>query len=151
MKYGTDRIYEEGYELTDNEYLFKYKPNSMGFITKLNKDGSIPKAFTEWNEWGVGICPIYIHTEEPREGWEIVNIRIGKSQYWAILRHPLGFCLEIYLTDLINLITGNTNTHTYGGINVDKLNIPIDVIGSKLKGKFAWYQNKLIENHEYIK
>jgi hypothetical protein len=79
-----------GGPLADSQFLLKVR-GDVGFMTKLNKDGSVPVAFKAWTNDD----PI-VFTEIPREGWKIVGIRSGKSQTWARVLHPEGFILEIY-------------------------------------------------------
>ncbi len=107
----TDEIrdYDEEYQgmtLLDNEYLLKIRSDNTGFMSKLTKKEELPKAFDSWNEhtWSSVIdLPIKVIEEDYRKGWKIDigsrydMYRIGKSQQWVKLTHPLGFKLEIYL------------------------------------------------------
>jgi hypothetical protein len=43
----TDNELEDLKKLGEDEYLLKIDDDT-GFMVKLNKDGSIPKSFTEW-------------------------------------------------------------------------------------------------------
>lgn len=48
-------------KLEDNEYLLKIRQSDMfGFITKYNKNGTIPKAFEEWLDYIMGIGRVNI-------------------------------------------------------------------------------------------
>ena len=129
-------IYKDGYELKDDEYLLKIRINDdetqTGFLTKFNKNGSIPVAF---DEWGMNpyrrdkknkIQKIYIFKEEFRKGWKIKSWRFGQSQNWATMIHPEGFTVEIYLQQLLELIK------------------EIEVVKGELIGEFKWEDKKLI-------
>jgi len=131
--------YKKGYELKDDEYLLKVVPNAWndgsgkGFMTKFNKDGSMPVAFDNWPVRRYGNnspadfeMPIRIHTETFSEGWRILSWRFGKSQNWASLVHPKGFTVEIYLTQLLEIMLEHT------------------VIEGVLQGEFKWQDHKLI-------
>ena len=123
-------------ELNDNEYLLKIREvDNFGFLTKYNKNGTIPKVFDEWGEkriWtGNGytsgeIPSIQIHTEEFSRGWKFISYRIGQSQSWATVQHPKGFKLEIYLESIMDI--------------VDKYTI----VKGEIIGKFKWEGKKLI-------
>ena len=89
-------------ELKENEWLLKVDKEfeveaedfnciGKGFMTKLNKDGSIPVNFLEWNQ-DVGY---EVHKEDYSYGWKLVSFRSGKSQNWVILQHPKGFTVEV--------------------------------------------------------
>ncbi len=126
--------YRPGYILNEAEFLLKVKGGVKGFMTKLNKNGTMPVAFDTWekNKWigqtkKVEDLPIYIITETPREGWKIVNWRFGMSQNWAIVMHPLGFTVEIYLEQLLEIIKGG------------------NVINGELVGQFSWKDHKLVK------
>ncbi len=49
----------EGRVLEENEYLLKIRPDggtrwctyNTGFLTKLNKNGTVPVNFTNWNDY----------------------------------------------------------------------------------------------------
>lgn len=124
--------YEEGYKLAENEYLLKVR-GETGFMTKFNKNGSMPVAFDTWeqNKWNPNVknpkLPIYIVGEIPREGWKIVNWRFGMSQNWATMMHPLGYTVEIYLQDLLEIINNST------------------VINGELMGEYMWKDHKLVK------
>ena len=86
-------------ELKENEYLLKVRSDNntdTGFMTKYNKNGSIPVAFSQWGR----DLPTQLHVEEFNRGWKFISYRIGVSQSWATVMHPLGFTLEIYLSNL---------------------------------------------------
>lgn len=124
--------------LKDNEYLLKIRPkdnrwttHDTGFLTKYNKNGSMPKSFLDWGRtYGrtVNSLPeITLHVEDFNKGWKIVSWRFGESQNWATMLHPDGFTVEIYLQNLLELI--NTNTIKKG----------------VLVGEFKWEDKKLIK------
>lgn len=130
--------YKEGYELKEDEYLLKIRegnPNT-GFMTKFNKNGSMPVAF---NEWGVGgswttegyvpdeSLPIYVIKEKFKSGWKLSSWRFGKSMNWASLIHPEGFTVEIYLQKFLDIILEN------------------EVINGELQGEFKWEYSQLIK------
>lgn len=120
----------EGYVLEENEYLLKirdyYKDVATGFLTKYNKNGSIPVSFNKWGDWNKVSLPIYIFTETYRSGWKFLGARFGESQNWAILLHPEGFTLEIYMTSFIDLCQHNT------------------IINGEIQGEFYWHKNTLV-------
>ena len=96
-------------KLEDNEYLLKIRQSDMfGFITKYNKNGTIPTAFEKWSGYGYVNIPIQLHIEEFRSGWKFISYRIGESQSWATVEHPFGFKLEIYLSNLLDIVQKNT-------------------------------------------
>ena len=120
-------------KLEDNEYLLKIRQSDMfGFITKYNKNGTIPKAFEEWSDYIMGIgrvnIPIQLHIEEFRSGWKFISYRIGESQSWATVQHPFGFKLEIYLSNLLDIVQKNT------------------LVKGEIIGKYKWENKKLINN-----
>lgn len=133
------RLYEKGDVLKDNEYLLKIRGNRSeneiptGFLTKFNKDGSIPKAFDSWGTYSYSrvqneMLFTYIFEETYRSGWKLFSYRFGKSQNWAEMIHPEGFIVEIYLTDLLDLIHENL------------------IVNGELSGRFKWEGNKLIKD-----
>lgn len=86
-------------KLKENEFLLKVKANGIGFMAKLNKDGSVPKVFNEWGDIGFNVkLPTYIITESYRSGWKFVGLRHGKSAAWVTLKHAFGFTVEINKT-----------------------------------------------------
>lgn len=124
-----------GQDLGPDEFLLKIRPSSnTGFLTKLTQKGKIPLAFENWghNKYpthGLNDKPlqIYVFKEEFNKGWKIHQWRFGQSQNWATMIHPKGFTLEIYLTDLLNIIVNNT------------------VIDGVIQGEFKWENNTLIK------
>ena len=80
----------------ENQYLLKVD-GQMGFMVKLNKDGTIPKAFKDWGRYGsVNLAEqVYLIDEEFRSGWTFKELRTGMSTAWLQIKHPLGFILEI--------------------------------------------------------
>jgi hypothetical protein len=124
--------YQEQTPLGENQYMLKISAG-VGFLSKLNKDGSIPKRFDDWRMRGYGAeakrIPIYLHTENFEENWKLVEnypCRIGQSQQWVILKHPKGFTVEIYLDNFMEILKN---------ITIEK---------GVLQGKFKWQDNKLI-------
>jgi hypothetical protein len=131
--------YEDGYELKEDEYLLKIVKNSWqdgsdkGFLAKHTQKGKIPEAFKNWpvrryagNSPADWDHPVYVHKETFGSGWRIMSWRFGQSQNWASLVHPKGFTVEIYLTQLLEIM----KTHT--------------VIEGVLQGEFKWQDHKLI-------
>lgn len=82
--------------LMENQYLLKVDCQ-IGFMVKLNKDGSIPKAFKDWGRYGSvnRAEEVYLITEEFRSGCAFKDLRTGMSTAWLQIKHPLGFILEI--------------------------------------------------------
>ena len=128
-------LYQEGTKLGENQYLLKIRPadkytSETGFLTKFNKDGSLPKAFKEW-----GIrryppteeLPIYIFEETFRKGWKLEKWRFGMSQNWATLLHPEGFTVEIHLSYFLSIVKENT------------------IKKGEIVGEFKWEGHKLIK------
>jgi len=135
------RDYVEGEKLQENEFLLKLrKPYGLvheintGFLTKFNKDGSMPKAFNDWGKTYNDRTPLptYVFEETFRSGWRILSWRFGQSQNWATMRHPEGFTVEIYLQQLLELIKMNT------------------VDAGVLIGEFKWSDHKLIQKAKVI-
>lgn len=129
--------YIEGYNLKENEYLCKIQTyiyhdgteDKKGFITKFNQNGSMPVKFKEWGGYYRNSIwnpkpEIFILEEVFSKGWKIEFARIGQSQEWATMIHPLGFTLEIYLSNLFELIKNNT------------------IINGELQGEFKWHSSK---------
>jgi len=129
------KLYKEGIKLEDGQYLLKIRPadkytSETGFLTKFNKDGSVPKAF---KEWGVNRyqpteeLPTYVFEETFRKGWKLEKWRFGMSQNWATVIHPEGFTLEIYLSDFLNIAKKNT------------------IKKGEVIGEFKWENHKLVK------
>jgi len=130
--------YDESYgELREDEFLLKireenqYKPKT-GFLTKLTKKCEVPVKFKDWDRHWNGSTyvtneTIYVWQETFRSGWSLVDWRIGKSQEWAIMKHPEGFTVEIYLNNFLTIIQENT------------------VERGVIHGEFKWEDNKLIK------
>ena len=117
------QIYEPGYILGEDEYLFKFRfRDCCGFLTKLTQKGELPKSFKDWDK-----SIIYIYTETFKEGWKLFGWRYGKSQTWAKIMSTDGFILEIYLSSYLKIILNNT------------------IINGVLQGEFKWYENTLIK------
>jgi len=133
------KVYTDGYKLEEDEYLLKVQKNvwndgsDKGFLTKFNKDGSMPVAFKDWpcrrytpTSEADFEMPIYIHKERFRPGWRIMSWRFGMSQNWASLIHPDGFTVEVYLDQLLEIIKEFSTS------------------GGTLIGEFKWEGHKLI-------
>jgi hypothetical protein len=122
-------------ELLEDEYLLKVYTHKcsngdydLGFMTKFNKNGSIPVAFDNWKpDYRNVIKDAYIITEEFRSGWKVVDYRAGKSQDWVVVKHPLGFRIEIYMKNFFRLMEVCTITN---GV---------------IDGSFMWFENTLIK------
>ncbi len=125
-------------ELLEDEWLLKLRedphterkggewiPGKVGFFSKLNKSGELPVAFLAWG--GGREDTIYIFRETYRTGWKIFSWRFGKSQNWAVLRHPEGFTVEIYLTNFLEIMKEDIVDRGY------------------LAGEYIWSHNKLIK------
>jgi hypothetical protein len=127
-----------GGKIEDDQFLLKigtnYAGNKVGFMTRLNKDGSIPKAFIEWRA-GYGshaASPLdtFVIDEYFRPGWEFVSTRMGASQTWAVMKHPEGFLVEIYFNDLQTILRNDC------------------CLNGVLGGHYKWSKNKLIKFKE---
>jgi hypothetical protein len=135
MKINT--LYTEGYKLKDNEFLLKIRERDgqkipTGFLTKFNKNGTMPVSFEEWGTYQY--CrslepplPIYIFEETYRSGWKIESWRFGQSQNWATMIHPEGFTVEIYLQQLLEIIKDSV------------------VVNGELAAEYRWEDKKLIK------
>jgi hypothetical protein len=132
--------YKEGYELKEGEYLLKIRPPQAcwqneislptGFMTKFNKDGSVPVNFKSWgHRYGEDVLPILVFKETFREGWKLRSWRFGKSQQWASLVHPDGFTVEIYLSQFLDIVKEFT------------------IIKGEIQGEFKWEDNRLISKN----
>ena len=126
--------YESGYELKDNEYLLKIRSegeaDATGFLSKLTKKGVIPVAFKDWGDaynYKANL-PIYVIQETFRSGWKLKKWRFGMSQNWASVIHPLGFSVEIYLSQFLDIVLNNT------------------IVNGDIIGEFKWVDNELIKN-----
>lgn len=126
--------FKEGDVLAEDEYLLKLRPENnnifTGYLTKLNQNGSIPKAFTEWgySKYGVDankILPTKVVKEEYRVGWYLIGWRFGQSQNWAVMQHPNGYLIEIYMNNLLDIIKENT------------------LVNGQLFGRFKWHNHSL--------
>lgn len=129
-------IYIPGQILNENEYLLKVRPRNKysicdtGFFSKLTQKNVIPKPFDDWNyneHYDKTKLPIYVYTEEFKSGWKLFSWRFGKSQNWAIIIHPEGFTLEIYLNQFLDVIKDCT------------------IINGEIIGEFKWEENRLIK------
>ena len=118
----------QGDPLKEDEYLLKVD-DTTGFITKLNKNGTIPVAFKDWRNYynHKANLDTYLHKENFSPNWHIVSCRFGESQNWAIMMHPIGFTLEIYINNFMELIKHTT------------------IINGELQGEFKWENKKLLK------
>lgn len=124
----TDILYS-GELLGLDDYLLKLDTtNNVGFLSKTNKDGSIPKNFQSWRNYqDIETC---LFKEIYRSGWKIISCRFWESQGLVRVIHPLGFQLEIYMTNFFELLQNNK------------------IINGVLQGKFKWYKSTLIREDE---
>jgi hypothetical protein len=132
--------YKPGDPLSKDQYIIKFEDTRdslaapMAFMKKLNKDKSIGVAFTNWGLTRFSkdnYDPnIYVFIESFRSGWEFVGYRVGESQSWVTVKHPLGFKIEIYLSNFMQLMKTN------------------NIYNGALDGSFKWELNKLIKDDE---
>lgn len=132
------KAYVEGQELKEDEYLLKIVKNAWndgtdkGFLAKYTQKGKIPEAFKSWParyRYGTEADikqQVWVHKEDFASGWRIMSWRFGQSQNWASLVHPKGFTVEIYLTQLLEIMKAST------------------VIEGVLQGEYKWQDNMLI-------
>lgn len=133
--------YDETYgPLLEDQWLLKLRndyPIKTGFLSKLTQKGALPVKFEDWNstqsfnqetrKWeGTKDTTTYVWQESYRSGWALKRWRIGKSQEWAVMQHPEGFFLEIYLTNFLEILKQDT------------------VDFGVLRGEYKWEDNKLI-------
>lgn len=123
--------------LKDDEYLLKINVDNyqepgfpVGFLTKLTQQNKLPLNFVKWPEFygRETELPIYVFKEIFSSNWRIMGTHIGKSQEWVRMKHPYGFILEIYLSNLIELM----KTETF--------------INGELIGQFKWQDHKLVKS-----
>jgi len=129
--------YVEGYKLKENEYLLKIDYSNtvdgvpVGFMTRYNQNGTIPVPFLKWGEYHYKkdkeILPIFVFEEAFNNFWKVLGWRFGKSQNWAVLKHPHGFAVEVYLENFLAVLKDIT---IYKGV---------------LIGEFKWEARKLIK------
>lgn len=132
--------YDETYgPLLEDQWLLKLREGShkTGFLSKLTQKGALPVKFEDWNstqsynqetrKWDVAKdTTVYVWQETYRSGWALKRWRIGKSQEWAVMQHPEGFLLEIYLSNFLEV--SKQDTVDFG----------------VLRGEYKWEDNKLI-------
>ena len=132
--------YDESYgPLLEDQWLLKLREGNpkTGFLSKLTQKGELPVKFREWGstqrynsdtkKWDVfNTTTVYVWQESYRSGWTLKNWRIGKSQEWAVMQHPEGFLLEIYLSNFLEV--SKRDTVDFG----------------VLRGEYKWEDNKLI-------
>jgi len=142
------KLYKEDYELKEDEYLLKIRQDSeanndainSGFLTKFNKNGSMPAAFKEWGITGYStklngehywkqteMPEIHVFKEIFRSGWKLDSWRFGLSRNWASLVHPKGFTVEIHLENFLDIVKENT------------------IINGEIQGEFKWVYSNLIK------
>jgi hypothetical protein len=105
------------------EKLLKLDYNrGLGFLTDLTKDGSVNLDFLKHNSE----LPIYVFEETFRKSWKVLNNYRGGSQDWCRVLHPLGFILEIQMTNFIEILKNDT------------------CINGELQGFYRFHKNQLI-------
>ena len=87
-----DQYFIDEYELAEDEWFFNKDSLNIGCMMKFNKDGSLPKTVKNWSYEG---APIYLMEEYYRDGWSIGKIVTKTSSTWLMLKHPLGFLVEV--------------------------------------------------------
>lgn len=130
-----------GIMLEENQFLLKTRQReneTIGFLTKLNKDGSIPVAFWDWpNLFGQiekAKDDFTIYTEVNRRGWRVVGFRFGESQNWVKVKHPDGFILEIY---------ANKRYLPEGGKSFMQILETDTIVNGELENSYRWEDNLL--------
>ena len=124
-----------GQELKESEWLLKIRTyDNMGFLTKLTKKNELPKAFEEWTSsaYYKTACslPIKVIEETFSSGWKLNEgskydmYRLGMSQSWVKVQHPMGFILEIHLENFFREVVPHLNA-------------------GKIIGNYKWIGNKL--------
>jgi hypothetical protein len=60
--------------------------------------------------------PIYVVEEVFRSGWKLYGYRWGTSRNWAVLMHLLGYTVEIYMSEYLELLksAGSVNGELIG-------------------------------------
>ncbi len=107
-------------KLNDDEFLLKVH-GDVGFMVRLNKNGSLPMSFENWRgNWRVSSkIRTFIIEEKYRSGWKFRSLRHGTSTAWVILEHPYGFTIEINPTafdeiaPIITMVNGVIITPCY--------------------------------------
>lgn len=132
-------LYNPGDKLEDDQYLLVERPMNVynrtgtGLLAKLTLKGAIPKEITSSASFydhsisAMNSVPIYVFDEFYRPGWKLVDKYSGASQDWAIMRHPEGFTISIYLHNFMKLVLENT------------------LVNGELQGEFMWKDKKLIK------
>ena len=129
------RVEYTGQKLKDTEWLLKVRKDKMGFLSKLTQKGKLHVAFDEWHNGGWhpqpgDEIPVVVINEKFKSGWELNSgsrydmYRLGKSQSWVKVKHPMGFILEIHLENFFNIV------------------VPYLSEG-KMVGEYKWVGNKL--------
>jgi hypothetical protein len=123
-----------GQDLKDFQWLLKVRDDNVGFLTKLTLKGELPKPFDEWgcNYYTGNKLDIEVKVidEEFSADWKLPvgdsykMYRLGKSQSWVKVIHPLGFVLEVRIQNFFEKI------------------VPF-LSDGKLTGKYKWIGNEL--------
>jgi len=79
-------------------------------ITRLNKNGTIPKKFLDFRRYNNDLTypankeEVVIYKEDFFAGWKFKSFRYGSSRTWVIIQHPYGFDIEISDTNFAELM-----------------------------------------------
>jgi hypothetical protein len=105
-----------GQDLAEDEWLLKVRDDGVGFMTKLTQKKELPKAFESWSSYNSSApMEIKVLKEDFDLGWKLNDgesyevYRIGKSQSWVKLVHPLGFVLEIRIANFFADVAHSMN------------------------------------------
>ena len=95
-----DMDFIDDYVLGVNQFFYRKRIGVEGYMTKANKDGSLPKNFQNVP----GNSVIYTMTEDFRAGWKFSKIENTQNSAWLRLRHPLGFEVKVHTRELLNIM-----------------------------------------------
>ena len=110
------RVGYTGQKIKDDQWLLKVRDDKMGFLSKLTQKGELHKSFKEWSNARYGRATpeeelsIMVINEPFRKGWTLNKgnrydmYRLGKSQSWVKVKHPMGFILEIHLQNFFEIV-----------------------------------------------